>query len=56
MDQFDEYEFSHIPRIENKKANAMAQVASRLILPGEVLRKSFIVEKRVLSLILTRVE
>lgn len=32
FDQFDEYDLSHVPRSENREANAMAQATSELIL------------------------
>lgn len=55
LDQFDEFKLTHVPRIENIEANAMAQETLWLILETGALRKTFAVEKCMLSSFLVKI-
>lgn len=55
LDQFDDFKLSHVPISGNKEANAMAQAVSGLILLNGVFRKTFSVEKGMVSFALTEI-
>ena len=54
LQEFDDVLLHHVPRAENDKANSLAQVASKVQIPGDVGEKIFKVVKRELPSYMTR--